>query len=172
MILMIIFLNGSTNAGKSTIAHALCQLIPRSRIVEIDTLIAELSHLSPKLRLDNGIENGIRLIEETHRNGLHSIIPFPLSEAHYNYFMARLQTLSQITFFTLDPSHTLAMSNRGARQLTDKERQRITDFYALGLHHPSFGITLNTSRHTVQDTTNLILERLIAAHGADLFSPQ
>lgn len=154
---MILFLNGSSNAGKTTVARTLSEHIPRSTIVEIDQVIASFETLSPKSRLDNGIEQGLRLIKQSHESGFHVIVPFPLSQAHYSYFTSRLQTAAKLLFFTLDPSLPTALSNRGTRELTFSERDRIIRYYEKNLHRPTFGITIDTSRQTTEQTVAIIL---------------
>lgn len=157
---MIIFLNGSTNAGKTTVARILHKKIPQSSIVEIDALIEKYNHLSSRSRLDNGIEEGLRLIEKLRKKGFHAIVPFPLSQEHYNHFSARLQTIDQLFFFTLDPSLNIAISNRGKREITRTEQERILQFYNLSFHRPDFGICIDTSHQKSDGTATVILRYL------------
>lgn len=157
---MILFINGASNTGKSTVAHLLTQYIPDSIVIEIDTFIAASKNPHPPARIQEGIQKGIQLTKHSLSQGQNIILPFPLSDKHYNFFKQAFQKhQTKMFFFTLDPSLETAKLFRG-RKLTPKEGQRIRRFYELNLHRPSFGTIINTENHTPIDTATVILHSL------------
>ena len=58
---------------------------------------------------------------------------------------------------TLDPSMAVALTNRGTRELTEGERQRIPELYAEGYHAPAFGTIINNAHQTPEETAREIL---------------
>lgn len=119
---MIIFLNGSINAGKSTVAKLLVKELPNTALVEIEAL-REMSAWMP---IDESVpinpENAVAVIRNFAKQNLNMIAPYPLSEKNYRYMMDGLSGIdTQIHVFTLAPSMEIAQSDRGERQITKQE---------------------------------------------------
>lgn len=129
-------------------------------VIEIDTLIKDFSHLSPRSSLVNGIEKGLVLIKKAAKEGSFVIVPFPLSEGHYNYFTHQLQTVDTLVFFTLCPPLEVVLRNRGTREISQQEQKRIQDFYYHNLHQPKFGISIDNSKQNPNQTVDRILKYL------------
>lgn len=66
----------------------------------------------------------------------------------------------KILIFTLPPSFTDALSNRGSRELTADEKTRVNHHYAIKLHAPSFGEVIDNSKLKPEETADVILERI------------
>lgn len=52
---------------------------------------------------------------------------------------AGLGDIDKIVFFTLTPSLDKALTNRGGRELDNKEKERIKHHYDIGIPKPNFG---------------------------------
>ena len=105
------------------------------------------------LNLKNTLSLTLNLIAEN----MNMIITYPLSKDEYEFFNQNLPLDVQRFFFTLNPSLDTALQNRGSRELTEWEKERIKFHYSTGINNPGFGITLDTTMHTPQDSINDIL---------------
>ncbi len=158
---MIIFLNGSINSGKSTVAKLLIKELPNTALLEIDWLRQMVEWMPIDKAIPLNLENAVSVIKNFAHSGLHVVVPYPLSQKNYDYMMENLKELDiKIHVFTLDPKLERAVTNRGTRELDDWERERIKHHYNIGIHNPNFGEIINTSSQTPEETTTYILNKL------------
>ena len=160
---MILFINGSINSGKSTVAKLLAAKIPNSAVIEIDALRGMIEWMPIDQAIPINLENAISIIKNLTHHGISCIIPYPLSQKNYEYVTANLSELgADIRFITLAPPLAEITKNRsGERELTDWERERIKHHYDIGIHAPSFGEIIDNSRQTPEETAEVILKNLI-----------
>lgn len=158
---MIIFLNGSINSGKSTVAKLLAEKISNSALVEIDALRDMIAWMPIDQAVPINLENAVAIIRNLTKRGISCIVPYPLSEKNYAYMTRELADIgTPIHYFTLAPSLETALSDRGSRKLDDAERERIKHHYAIGIHAPSFGTIIDNSRQTPEETAQDILRKI------------
>jgi len=158
---MIIFINGSINAGKSTVAKILAGELENTALLEIDSLRDMIGWMPIEQAIPINLENAILLIKNFSKRGLNVIIPYPLSQKNYDYVMGSLNELeTKIHIFTLAPRLEKALTNRGNRELDDWERQRINHHYNIGIHNPSFGEIIDNSDQTPKETAEQILIKI------------
>lgn len=156
---MIIFINGTINAGKTTVAKLLAAKIPNSALVEIDAFRAMIEWMPLEQAIPLNLENAVSVIKNFSKQGIHVIVPYPLSQKNYEYVVKELEPL-EIKVFTLAPSLESALSNRGSRELDEKEKDRIKRQYEMGIHTPSFGEIIDNSNTTPEQTAEIILNKL------------
>ncbi len=158
---MIIFLNGSINSGKSTVAKLLAKKIPNAATVEIDAFREMIDWMPIDTAVPINLENAIAVIRNFTKHGISCIVPYPLSEKNHAYIADALSDLgTAIHYFTLAPSIETALSDRGARKLDDPERERIKHHYTIGIHTPSFGMIIDNTEQTPEETTKEILNNI------------
>ena len=158
---MIIFLNGSINAGKTTVAKILAQKLPNVALVEIDALHHMIDWMPIDQAVPINLENAASVIRCFSKRGLDVIVPYPLSRDDYSYLMNELKDVdTKIHVFTLAPKLEVALTNRGTRELEDRERERIRHHYRIGIPAPSFGEIIDNSDQSAEDTANYILTKL------------
>ena len=158
---MIIFLNGSINSGKSTIAKLLIKELPKTALVEIDAFHEMIEWMPIDEAIPFNLENALTVVRNFLNRGLNVIVPYPLSQKNYDYFVAGLKDLDIEThFFTLAPKLEKTLTNRGTRELTDWERQRIQHHYDVGIHKPNFGEIIDNTNQTPEETVKIILEKI------------
>ena len=159
---MIILLNGTINAGKSTVARILAKKIPNIALLEIDTLRSMIDWMPIDKAVPINLENAISVIKNFSKNGLDVVVPYPLSEKNYHFMMDNLKDLnSKIYTFTLSPKMDKALTNRGERELDDWERERIKHHYKIGINAPTFGEVIDNSNQTPEETAECIMSKLI-----------
>jgi len=155
---MIIFINGSINAGKSTVAKILAKKLPSVALVEIDGLRNMVEWMPMEQAIPINLENAISVIKNFDKRGLNVIVPYPLSRENYDYIIGEFKNLaSDIYFFTLAPKLQKALTNRGKRKIKKSEKDRIKYHYEIGIHNPSFGEIIDNSEQTPEETAKIIL---------------
>jgi len=158
---MIIFLNGSINSGKSTVAKLLAKEIPNTAIVEIDALREMIEWMPIDQAVPINLENAIAVIRNFTKHSISCIVPYPLSQKNYEFVTNGLSDLSvPMLFFTLAPLLEKVLSDRGERKLDERERKRIGHHYDIGIHAPSFGIIIDNSDQTPEETAKIILKNI------------
>ena len=158
---MIIFINGSINSGKSTIAKMISQKIEKPAVVEIDSLSGFIEWMPIEEKVPINLENAVAVIRNFARRNLNVIVPYPLSQKNYDYMMENLKDTNEKMFvFTLSPKLEIILKNRGERELNDWEIKRIKHHYAVGINNPLFGIIIDNSNQTPVETATFILEKI------------
>lgn len=161
---MIILLNGSINSGKTTVARELTAVLPRTAHVDVDVLREFVGFLPLGEAIPVSLENAVAVTRNLVRRGFNVVLTYPLGPEDHNALLASFGDLATpIHTFTLSPELGVAMSDRGQRQLSKDERQRIREQYADGRHSPPFGIRIDNSAQTPAETTAVILDHVRAS---------
>jgi cytidylate kinase len=157
---MIVFINGSINSGKSTVAKLLADKLGNCAVLEIDNLREFIKWMPIEKAIPINLENAISLIENFDKNDLNVVIPYPLSEKNYKYIKNNLKTKNKVYFFTLSLDLAEVLKDRGNRKLDDLERERIKHHYEIGINKPSFGKIINTTNQNPEETLEVIVSWL------------
>ncbi|EKE20675.1 MAG: hypothetical protein ACD_7C00505G0002 [uncultured bacterium] len=155
---MIIFINGSINAGKSTVAKLLAEKIKDTAVVEVDRFHEFIPWMPIAESVLINLENAVLVIRNFYKRGFNVIVPYPLSKRNYEYLMEELKDIAEnISIFTLNPELEEVLKNRGARELTEAEKERIKYHYSVGINKPAFGTVINNTKQTPGETAEDIL---------------
>lgn len=158
---MIIFINGSINSGKSTVAKLLVDRLGNTALLEIDCLRDFIKWMPLEQAIPINLENAVAVIKVFINKGLNVIIPYPLSKDDYMYLFENLKEVSDnISLFTLSPKLEIALTSRGSREPSDWEKDRIKHHYAIGIQNPEFGVIIDNSNENPEQTTEQILKKL------------
>ncbi|MDO8575270.1 MAG: hypothetical protein Q7R78_01020 [bacterium] len=158
---MIIFLNGSINAGKSTVAKILAKIMPNTALLEIDAFHEMIEWMPIDQAVPFNLENAVSTISNFVKKSLNVIVPYPLSQKNYEFMLDNLKGLdTKIYFFTLAPKIEVALTNRGNRKLNDWERERIKHHYNIGITNPTFGEIIDNGEQTSEETAKYILNKI------------
>jgi len=156
---MIIWINGSINSGKSTVAKLLASKIKNAAIIEVDKFHEFIAWMPIKEAVPLNLQNCLSVIKNFHKAGLNVIVPYPLSEKNYQFVDPQLRKLGAQTYYiTLAPSLEVALKDRGTRKLDDWERARIKYHYEIGLPRPPFGQIIDNSNQSPEETVEEILK--------------
>ena len=158
---MIIFLNGSINTGKSTVAKLLVKELSNTALLEVDSLREMIEWMPIDQAVPINLENAISIIRNFVTKGLSVVVPYPLSQKNYDYVMSELKDLdTKVYVFTLAPKLEKALLNRGGRELEDNEKERIKYHYEIGISSPDFGEIIDNSEQTPQETAKVVLSKI------------
>lgn len=156
---MIIFINGSINAGKSTVAKLLAEKIKNTAVVEVDSFHEFVSWMPIAESVLINLENAVLVIRNFYKRGFNVVVPYPLSKRNYEYLMEELKDIAEdISIFTLSPDLEEVLKNRGERELTEAEKERIKYHYATGINNPAFGKIINNTKQTPEETAGNIMD--------------
>ena len=157
---MLIVLNGSINAGKTTTSKMLCQLLPRTAHVEVDSL-REFIHWMPlEESIPINLESAVAVAKIFLKHGLNVVFSYPLRAEDYSWM--REQFEGPVHFVTLRPPMNVSQSQRGARVLTEWEVSRIAYHYQTAGANPDLGLVIDNSKLTPEETAREILRRIQA----------
>lgn len=157
---MIIFINGSINSGKSTIAKILVDKLPKTARIEVDDLRNFIRWMPLEEAIPINLENTVSLIKNFVKRGIKVVVTYPLSKPNFDYMQDELKSLGEkIYFFTLNPELD-AVLNRG-KKLTKREKERVKYHYQIGINSPGFGIVIDTTLQTPEETANFILSQYV-----------
>ena len=161
---MIILLSGPINSGKTTVGKALATLLPRTAHLEGD-LLRELVHFLPlETAIAISLENAAAITSNLARRGIGVIFTYPLGQEDYDYLLRAFAELpASIHTFILSPPLEIALNDRGERQLSGYERRRIREQYQDNRHQPAFGIQIDNTTQTPEETAAMIMQHIRAA---------
>lgn len=155
---MIIFINGSINSGKSTVSKILAKKLGNTAILEIDELRNFIPWMSLEESIPINLENACLLIRNFVKNNINVVVSYPLSQKNYLFISERLKDLEdEVHFFTLNPSLGVVLNNRGGRDLSDWEIDRIKYHYQTGINNPIFGKIIDNSKEKPEETAEKII---------------
>lgn len=155
---MIIFISGSINTGKTTVANLLAKKLGKVAVVDIDTLREFIEWMDIDDAVPLNLQNAVCIVRNFASAGLDIVIPYPLSQKNYEFITKELSSFHKdIIFITLNPPLEVALQNRGKRELSKWEKDRIKYHYEIGISNPKFGHTINNSQQTPEETVNQIL---------------
>jgi len=158
---MIIFLSGSINSGKSTVAKLLSKKLEKVAVVEIDSLRDFISDVKLEDSIPINLENAVSVTKNFVRHEFNVIVPYPLTQKNYEFMVNELIDLYvEVFFFTLSPSLAKSQSDTDTRKLTDWEKERIKYHYDIGIANPKFGEMIDSTNQSPEETTLEILSRI------------
>ena len=159
---MIILLNGSINAGKTTVSKKIVELLPRTAHVEVDDLREFVRWMPLEQAIPLCLQNAAAVTRNFAQAGLNVVLSWPLPQDSYNYLIRELTPLGiPIYCVTLRPELAVALTNRGTRELTEWELGRIPYHYATGISAPPFGSIIDNTLLTPEETARQILEGIV-----------
>lgn len=158
---MIIFISGSINSGKSTLAKLLSQRLSHTALVEADAFHEMIPWMPIDEAVPINLEQTVAVLKIFAANNISVIVPYPLSQRNYQFLKERLADIqTPMHFFTLSPRLEIALTNRGGRELTDWEKGRIKHHYEIGIATPDFGEIIDNSNKGPEEVAKYILGKL------------
>lgn len=150
---ILVYINGSINSGKSTIGRSLAETLPKTVHVEVD----ELRHFADCLSLAEAcpycLEDAATLTRSWLSRGFNVVVTWPISRRDYAVFEREAVAAGvSIHGFTLRPPLEVAVSDRGGRQLSERERTRIREQYRMPHVDPGIGTVIDNSDQTPAET--------------------
>jgi hypothetical protein len=154
----LIFLNGCINAGKSTVAGRLKRIVPDLAHVEVDDLHGFISWMPIEKAIRLNLENAVAVTKNFLAAGLDVVFSYPLSRGDYEILRARFAGMdAELLPITLYVEQAIGKSDRGARALTEWERDRIDWMHENGLARPGIGPLVDTTRLTIEEAVDAVL---------------
>lgn len=157
---MIIFINGSRNAGKTTTASLLASKLPNSAHIDIDTFRGFFPTTHWEETIPWNLELAFLATRYLVATKLHVILNYPLRKQDH-YFVRKLRTLkTPVYLFTLKPNLKVALSKRGSRIPTLNDKKRIRAHYNQTSAHylPELGTVIDNHDKPATEVVKIILD--------------
>lgn len=165
--MQIININGPINSGKTTISKLLKEQLSNSLFIEVDELISDYKQKRLKLNREEGWAERLKrlneiIVEEKKLNRYENILfAYPMSLKTYHQWKLWEDENTKFINITLAPKLEVCLQNRGKRELTEQEKQRIKQMYAEGYNNPKFAdLIIDNSKQTQKETLQKVLEFL------------
>jgi uridine kinase len=85
---MVIFISGSFNSGKTTVAKLLKERIPNLAHIEVDDLRAFIDWMPLEESIPVNLDNTALLINSFSKREISSIVTYPLNQDEFEYLTA------------------------------------------------------------------------------------
>jgi len=155
---MIIIFNGPQNSGKSTIAKLLQKHIPQLAHIEMDGLRKFIYWMDGNDAFPMSIENSVLVAKNFSKKGLAVVMTYIFSNKELKTTVNSLkETGKPVYVFTFSPKLESALINRGTRELSEYEKERIKYHYQTGIHKPSIGTIIDNTNQKPEETVKIIL---------------
>lgn len=158
-------INGPINAGKTTVAKVLAQQLPQALFIEVDDLLSDAEQEKLGLDFKAGIALRLERLDEKLRQliaaGQHQLIIFayPMSAANHLRWSALAVKDIDFKSVTLAPDLDACLINRGTRDLTEWETNRIHQMYDQSFQKPEHAdLVINNTHQTPNETAAQILQ--------------
>ncbi len=155
-----IWISGAINSGKTTIANLLQSKVSNSVNIELGTLSAFDTNLSIDKKLNFIIQDGIDLAGNWIDRGFIPILNWPIYGDELSFMQTySLQKELIPVLFNLIPKYESITVNRGGRELTKREIERIEYMYKIcKMDVPDFGYSIDNSFLSPEETTLKIIK--------------
>jgi len=154
---MTILINGSINAGKTTIGKLLAKRIG-AEFLDFDTISKEIPGFDVDKHLPQVFDKGVKQLNEMDAAGKSVIVSYVFNKHEHDRLEKELT--AELKWVTLAPPIEVAQSQRGERVLSDWEHQRVKFHYDTGVTNPDWGIIIDNSKITPGETVNKIIQML------------
>lgn len=157
---MIVILNGPINAGKTTIAQLLCRKIPNTAHVEVDKVREFIDWMEGSEGWIISFETAIEIAKKFVEKGLNVIFTYHISKEDYEEIVKNLHPHDQhIYAFTLKPAKKVLLQNRGNREMSRREINRINELYDREMYR-SYGEIIDNTNQKPDETADIIYEKI------------
>jgi hypothetical protein len=156
---MLIILNGSINAGKTTTSKKICELLPRTAHVEVDALREFIAWMPLEESIPLNLATAVAVTKIFLAHGLNVVLSYPLRAEDYVWMQQQFAEQADVHFFTLRPPMATSQSQRGERVLSEWEVSRIAYHYQTEGANPDVGTVINNANLTPAETARLILQK-------------
>ena len=140
--MLIVNINGPINAGKSTVGRILPQLLDNAFFLEVDELLSDEEQEKLQLDFKSGIAERLRRLAEVMQNEKKLqrynflFFAYPMSQRNFDSWRQWTDEHDKFVCVTLAPSMEMCLKNRGTRELSEREKNRIVEMYKHGYQNP------------------------------------
>lgn len=163
----IINIGGPINSGKTTISKLLATKLPNSIFIEVDELMSDEDIAAMPVFMDRIRERLRRLYVAIEKHISENKLDYLIFA--YPMYMNTFESVSEITngkaefiVITLNPNMNKCQTNRGTRELTDWEVNRIKEMYSEGVgSFEKSDLIIDNTEQKPSETVEVIMEYLI-----------
>lgn len=164
----IININGPINSGKTTVSKLLHEKLSDCLFIEVDELLSDEEQKKMNLSRKKGWAERLKRLntviaqEKKTRRYENIIFAYPMTDKTYHQWKLWEDENTKFINITLAPKLDICLQNRGERELSAQEKERIKQMYKEGYNHPEFSdFIIDNSAQTPTETLENILYFLI-----------
>ena len=161
--MLILNINGPVNAGKSTVSKILVNRLPKAVFIEVDELMSDAEQEALGLSLQAGWRErhkrlNAKLTAFKKSQEYETVIfAYPIADNTYQDWKSMEDDKTRFMNITLAPSLEVCLKNRGTRELTDWEKNRIREMYQEGYQkRPYSDFIINNENQAPEETAEVI----------------
>lgn len=157
----LIVISGSINSGKTATSKCLVEKLTNTAHIHGDSLRHFITWQSLEDAIPVTYKNIITVAKNFLQAGYNVVIDYPFYKADFERLSTELVDFAKVIHgFVLAPPLDVAQCQRGERVLSQQEVERIAYHYQTNLHNPDFGVTIDNSKLSVEETVERILTYL------------
>ncbi|MBQ8482289.1 MAG: adenylyl-sulfate kinase [Alphaproteobacteria bacterium] len=160
----IINISGPINSGKTTVSKLLTEKLPYCFFIEVDNLLSDEEQKKMNLKLEEGWAERLKRLDEIiikekkNRCYENIIFAYPMTDRTYHRWKLWEDKNTKFINVTLSPDIEICLKNRGNRELTEWEKQRIKQMYAQNYNAPQCAdIVIDNGKQTPEETVTEII---------------
>ena len=127
--------------------------------MNVDDLNDTIPNFNLATDLDKSMDLAISSINSHTKQGSDVVANYVVRQKDYDRFEKEVETQPQIVV-TLAPRLEVAQSKRGDRKLSEWEVSRVKHHYDTGIASPKFGLIIDNSDLSVDETVNQIISMI------------
>jgi predicted kinase len=155
---MLIFISGSINSGKTTTSKMLAKKIG-AKYINVDDLNDTITNFNLATDLDKSMNLAIATINKYLDQGHNVVANYVVRKKDWDRILVEVKAKDKY-IITLAPRLEVAQTNRGKRELTKWEVDRIKYHYDTGIASPNFGYIIDNSDISLKQTVQQIITLL------------
>lgn len=165
--MLFLNINGPINAGKTTVSKIMAKQNTNALFIEVDELLSDDEQQKLKLSRQEGwTERKNRLwkiLTECKADNCYHLVIFayPINGKSYTLWSTLTDDKNKFINITLAPSLEICLSNRGQRNLSENEKERIIEMYQEGHQMRSYADLIICNDHQSPEQTADIIQAFI-----------
>ena len=128
------------------------------QFLDFDSISEQIDNFDLSKDIPRVIDEGIKRLDELLKDNRLVVAAFPVRQEDYERLAKSLG--SDLRVVTLSPPLEVTQTNRGTRELTAWEKQRIKYHYDTKISNPGFGLVIDNSKTTPDQTADSIIRKL------------
>lgn len=163
----IINIGGPINSGKTTISKLLATKLPDSVFIEVDELMSDEDISEMPIFIDRIHERLRRLYVAIEKHIIENkldyvIFAYPMYTNTFDNVSKITNGKSEFITITLNPAMKKCQTNRGTRDLTDWEVNRIKEMYNEGVNSfEKSDLIIDNTNQKPEETVKIIFDYLV-----------
>lgn len=159
---IVLNINGPINSGKSTVSKLLKKQLENALFIEVDNLMSDAEEKKLGISMREGWRERLKrldkIVEQRKKENFRYIIfAYPMDEENYQRWCKFADLNTVFLSVTLAPSMEVCLQNRGTRELSEWDKNRIKEMYEANFQAPLHSdLIIDNSEQKPEETVAVI----------------